>query len=95
MKYEDETIIYVIGIICATVLIVTGIVNTSNRVIDVEYSCNSGFIGVDYEKETWITPTNEDADVHKLKVKNIDGLNCNGKIHLKNPDFTMIKKLTE
>ena len=44
---------------------------------EIEGSCNTGFIGIDFESEK-----NEDDELEpkSLKIKNIDGLNCNYKI---------------
>ena len=67
----------VLLVIILTLFIAGYIMYTEKVKFEIEGSCNTGFIGIDFETEK-----NEDDELEpkSLKIKNIDGLNCNYKI---------------
>ena len=69
--------LYIIIILVLAIFMVLTILHTKPIDFEIEGSCNTGFIGIDFETEK-----NEDDELEpkSLKIKNIDGLNCNYKI---------------
>lgn len=59
--------------------------NTGIIPFEVEGSCNTGFIGLDFSERFVFNESSEKKELlsynpQKLNIKNIDGLNCNFKV---------------
>lgn len=78
---NDLVIFFSVMMICLTILA------TTKTTIETEFTCNTGFIGLDMELNNYfenisknnLTNYNNNFILEHLNIKNIDGFNCYGK----------------